>query len=129
MTRQQPSTRRLAVPYILLSGGVALILFSFMLPARLLSQSNWTPEQAKQYQAASLKLHSLSHASLHSTPEADREAQQNQLKQADADYQAIRSQLDSATKRPKNIAFAMRILGAGLLIVGGITLYFTRTQD
>ncbi len=82
-----------------------------------------------QYQAASLKLHSLSHAALHSTPEADRESQQMELKQADADYQAIRAQLDSATNRPKNIAFAMRIIGAGLLIVGGISLHRLRTDE
>ncbi len=129
MTRQPPSTRRLVVPYILLVGGVALVLFSFMLPTKLLSQSGWTPEQAKRYQDASLKLHSLSHASLHSTPEADREAQQRELNQADADYQAIRRQLDSATNRPKNIAFAMRLVGGGLLIVGGIAFYRLRADE
>lgn len=129
MTRPYPSTRRLTVPYILLIGGMALVLLSSLLPAKLLSPSSWSTEQAKQYQAASLKLHSLSHAALHSTPETDRKAQQKELRQADADYKDIRAQLDAATSRPKHIAFALRVFGAGLLIIGGIALYRLRTPE
>lgn len=125
MNTQSSNTNRwLAIPTLLFSGGIALLLLSLMLPAKALSRSSWTPAKAKQYQAASLKLHSLSHASLHPTPDSDPKSQQKALEQADTEYKSIRAELDAATNRPKNIAFAMRLIGISLCLVGGVSLYF-----
>lgn len=121
--------RWLAIPALFFTGGIVLILLSFILPAKALSRSGWTQEQAKQYQAASLKLHNLSHASLHPTADANQAAQRKELEQADAEYKSIRAQLDAAINRPRNFAFTMRLMGGGLIAIGGAALYFGRPNQ
>src|SRR3954464_7739875 len=78
-----------------ITGGIVILLTSLLWPNKSTSHSNWSLEQAKQYQAASVKLHSLSHASLHADPGTDPQTARKELQQAEDDYQAIRSQLDS----------------------------------
>jgi hypothetical protein len=112
-----------AISIIPLTGGIVLILLSLIWPTAAVSHGNWSPEKAKQYQSAAVKLHSLSHASLHASPDADQQAMRNELQQAEKDYQAIRSQLDSAIERPKHLAWALRVAGVALAISGGFAIY------
>lgn len=129
LNKQTPKDGRwLAIPALLFTVGIVLILLSFILPAKALSRSGWTQDQAKRYQAASLKLHSLSQASLHPTADADPAAQHKELARADAEYKMIRAQLDAATNRPQNIAFIMRLIGGGLIAIGGTAVYLGRPE-
>ena len=115
-----------AIPALLLIGGIALILLSIVLPGSAVRRANWSQEQATKYQAASVKLHSLSHASVHPSPDADRQAMRTELQQAEADYQAIRAELDSAINGPQNLALGMRAAGVALALAGGFGMYWFR---
>ncbi len=124
---QQAVSVRAAIPALLLIGGIALVLLSLVLPGRAIGRANWSQKQATQYQAASVKLHSLSHASVHPSPDADRQAMHQELQQAEADYKAIRAQLDSAIDGPKNFTRTIRAAGIVLVLAGGLGMYYVRT--
>lgn len=110
---------RAACSLICLVSGIALILVPVFLPKSILSQGSWSQEQAQKYQAASVKLHGLSMSSVNRSPDADPEAFRKELKQAEQDYAAIRSQLDSALARPSKITWILRGIGLAILVVGG----------
>jgi hypothetical protein len=116
-------------PPLLLIAGFSLIGVSLIWPTNSTNGSGWTPAQAKQYQAASEKLHSLSHAALHPTAETDLRAKRQELEQAQEDYSVIRSQLDSAIAWPRTIAIAMRIGGILLGTIGAYLLYSQRAAS
>jgi hypothetical protein len=126
---QQTAGVRAAIPAVLLTGGIVLILLSFVWPRGAVSHANWSPEQAKQYQDAAVKLHGLSHASVHPSPDADPQTKRKELQQAEADYKTIRTQLDSAIDGPKH--FARTIGGVGILLVlaGGFGMYYLRAPN
>jgi hypothetical protein len=117
---------RAALPFVCIVAGIVLILLSVSLPKRVLNQGSWSQEQAEKYQAASVKLHSLSNASLNPAPDAEFEARRKELAQAEKDYQAIRIQLDAALARPSKIVWLLRGLGVVLLALGGYTAYAKR---
>src|SRR4051812_28359615 len=109
---------RTALPLILLAGGVLLVLASFLLPSGAINTSSWTPAEAKQYQAASIKLHGLSHATVHATAD-QQQALHRQLEEAQTEYNAIREKLDTSIDRPHKMALILRPAGFPLLAVGG----------
>ena len=113
---------RSALAAVALVAGIGLILLSVFCPGGSASHANWSPEQAKQYQQASLKLHSLSHAPNTST-EAEQQAYHRELKQAEADYQAIRAKLDSAMEGSSTFLRSLRWGGAIFSAIGGFGLY------
>jgi hypothetical protein len=117
---------RSAVPAALLLAGILLILASFLLPAGAVGRANWSPEQAKKYQSAAVKLHRLSHESLHPSPDADQQAARNELQQAEQDYRDMKSQLDAAITRPKYVGWGLRGLGILLLAAGGFGTVYVR---
>jgi len=123
---RQPFDSWKAIPAILLTSGIVLILLSLFWPTGTVSHANWSPDQAKQYQAASVKLHGRSHASVHPSPDADPQAMRKELQQAEADYKAIRTQLDSAINGPKRFALALRAAGIAILVAGGAGMYYFR---
>lgn len=108
--------------------GIGLILLSLVWPSSSLSRATWSQKQAEEFQAASVKLHDLSHSVTHAIAE-DLAAHQRDLAKAEADFKSIRADLDSAINRPKNHALTMRILGAALLIAGGIGVFATRASN
>ena len=124
--RDQKLDWRTALPATSLAGGILLILLSLFWPSGATSRANWSAEQAKQYQAASIKLHSLSHASVHPGTDVDPQAQRKELQQAEADYKAIRAELDSAIDRPKHLILAFRVAGVTLVAAGGLGMYYAR---
>ena len=111
---------------VLLASGILLVLLSLFWPSGGVAHSNWSPEQAKKYQEASVKLHSLSHASVHSSSEVDQAAMRKDLQQAEAEYNAIRTKLDSAIDQPKRFSHMLRWTGIALMAVGGWGLYRLR---
>jgi hypothetical protein len=117
---------RAALPLVCIVAGVVLILLSVSLPKRTLNQGSWSQEQAEKYQAASVKLHSLSHSSIQSSPDSDPETIRKELQQAEKDYQAIRAQLDAALARPSKIVWVLRGIGLALLAIGGYAAYSSR---
>src|SRR5262245_5097808 len=112
-----PLDWRAAFPLICLVAGIALIIAPVFLPKSILTKGSWSQEQADKYQAASVKLHSLSQASVHRAPDADSAAFHKELKQAEQDYAAMRGKLDSALARPSKIIWLLRGLGIALLAV------------
>jgi hypothetical protein len=116
---------RAAFPLVLLVGGVVLLLASFFLPSRMLGHGGWSTEDAKRYQAASVKLHTLSHTAVHAKP-ADQPQMRKDLAEAQSDYESIRKELDSAISGPRRTALTLRILGGLLLVSGGISAFLTR---
>ncbi len=113
----------------LLTGGFVLIALSLFWPGHAVSRASWSQAQAQQYQAASVKLHSLSHASLHPTSGADAQAARKALDDARTDYESIRAQLDSAIDAPKRMALIVRAIGVALILAGGIGMYYFRAPS
>ncbi len=125
VSSQPTASRGSNISAIAIIAGIGLILLSLVWPSSSLSRATWSQEQAQQFQAASVKLHDLSHGATHPTAEA-LAAHERELAKAEAEFKSIRADLDSAINRPKNHALAMRILGAILLIAGAIGIFSTR---
>jgi hypothetical protein len=123
LAKQSPRQSTLAA--ILLAGAILLLAVSFFWPGQSVSRAAWSPEQAKAYQAASVKLHSLSQQSVATAGSNNDKALREKLAEAEAEYKAIRSQLDSAIDRPKHITLALRICGS-LSAIAGLSLIYRR---
>jgi hypothetical protein len=125
----QKPARQSPLAAILLGGGILVLVVSFFWPGQTISRAAWSDEQAKAYQTASVKLHSLSHETTAAAANATADkALREKLDKAQAEYKAIRSQLDSAIDRPKYVTFAMRI-AACLMAIVGLTLIYRRAND
>jgi hypothetical protein len=111
----------------LLAGGILLFALSFVWPGQAASRAAWSPEQAKAYDAASIKLHSLSQETVAGAGSNNAKALRAKVDQAEAEYKVLRSQLDSAIDRPKHITLALRI-SASLLAIVGLTLINRRAK-
>jgi hypothetical protein len=122
----QPSLRT-SLAGGLIVAGVGLLLISFFWSGQAVSRASWSAEQAKEYQAASVKLHSLSQESVAASGSNNDKALREKLAQAETEYKAIRSQLDSAIDRPKYVTFALRILGL-VMAIAGLALIYRRTN-
>jgi len=123
---KQPA-RQSSLAAVLLAGGILLLVVSFFWPGQSVSRSTWSPEQAKAYQAASVKLHGLSQETVAAAGSNNDKANREKLARAEVEYKAIRSQLDSAIDRPKYITYAMRIFGS-LFAIAGLTLIYRHSN-
>jgi hypothetical protein len=123
---KQPA-RQSSLAIALLAGGILLFALSFVWPGQSASRAAWSPEQAKAYDVASIKLHSLSQETVAAAGSNNAKALRSKIDQAEAEYKAIRSQLDSAIDRPKHITLALRI-SATLLAIVGLTLIYRRSN-
>jgi hypothetical protein len=121
----KPPARQSSLAAALLAAGILLLAVSFFLPGQSVSRSAWSPEQAKAYQDASVKLHGLSQQTVAAAGSNDDKSNREKLAQAEAEYKAIRSQLDSAIDRPKYITHALRIVGS-LMAIAGLALIYRR---
>jgi hypothetical protein len=121
MADNEPETlspRQTLLPGALMVAGILLLLVSAFWPGKAVSRAAWSPEQANAYQAASVKLHSLSQQSVASAGSNDEQALREKLANAEAEYKTIRTQLDAAIDRPKHLTLILRICGSLLAIVG-----------
>lgn len=119
--RKSPAT-------VLIVVGVAMIAVSFVWPTKASQRGAWSLEQAMRYQAATMKLHGLSHDVAHATP--DREAAvREELNEARADYDALRKDLDAALSRPRRWAWLLRAAGILTLLLGGARLFTLPADD
>jgi Flp pilus assembly protein TadB len=116
---------RTALAIALIATGLLLVVASVIIPAGAAAGTNWSPEQAKQYQAASVKLHSLSQSSAAATPEKRRELK-SQLQDAEKDYASRRADLDSAIGRPNRMRWFLRLAGVVVAAAGGACAYLSR---
>lgn len=123
----KPPARQSSLAVFLLAGGILLLAISFFWPGQSLSRSAWSSEQAQAYQAASVKLHGLSQETVATAGSNNDKANREKLERAEAEYKAIRAQLDSAIDRPKYITYTLRILGS-LLAIAGLTLIYRRSN-
>lgn len=130
MADNEPDRKLAWLPILagsLLASGIGLTLLSFFWTNVASGHSNWSPEQAEQYQAAAARLHGLSHESVHATRNGDAQAVHEKLEKAKVEYDALRTQLDAAIVRPGQIAFVLRTAGFALLAAGGFGLYYSQT--
>lgn len=110
--------------------GIALIALSMFWPSTATAgRSNWSPQQAKQYQQASARRHELSNKPRQDLTAAERLAYDREAEQAKAEYDAIRADLDSAIGSSAKITTILRLAGAVLIITGCIVLYLRRTPS
>jgi hypothetical protein len=121
---KQPALHSAVAPS-LLALGILVLAVSFFWPGQSVSRTAWSPEQAKAYQTASVKLHNLSQERVATAGSNSDKANREKLTQAESEYKAIRAQLDSAIDRPKYITYALRIIGS-LLVITGLTLIYRR---
>ena len=126
MADNEPATQPAGQPVLpatLLAVGILLLVVSFFWPGQSVSRATWSLEQAKAYQAASVKLHSLSQETVASAGANNEKDLREKLAKAETEYKAIRTQLDAAIDRPKHITVAMRICGSLLAIIGLSMIY------
>lgn len=126
MASSEQETQRAPQPIgaaSLLIGGILLVLASFFWPGQSSSRAAWSNEQAKAYDAASVKLHSLSQETVAAAGSNDEKALRAKVARAEAEYKVLRSQLDSAIDRPKHITLTLRIVGTLMAIAGLVLIY------
>jgi hypothetical protein len=131
MADNEPEHRsdwRTALAIALIALGLLIVVASVIMPASAAGGTNWSLEQAKQYQAASVKLHSLSHTSASANPEKQRELK-SQLQEAEKDYASRRVDLDSAISRPTRVRWILRMAGVAVAAAGGVCAYLSRKTD
>ena len=123
-----PSASRQLPAAIFLVAGLSLLAASFLVPSQATSRASWSPEQAHAYQRASVKLHGLSHELEHAAGSKDEPAIKEKVKEAQAEYGALRTQLDAAIDRPKHIATTLQIGGSLLIATGAFVMFVKREK-
>jgi hypothetical protein len=99
-----------------------MILASFTVPTGSLESLTWDDAKAQEFQSAAARFHELSHAATDAGA-ANAESLPSQLAAAQAEYEALRSQLDAARIRPRQVAVVLRWLGVAITITGGVFYY------
>jgi hypothetical protein len=127
ISKNDDAARHKALAALLIVAGVGVISISFVWPTRATQRRAWSLEQAKQYQAASSKLHGLLHEKANAQPGRDVTVRK-QLDSAKAEYDALRRDLDSAMSRPQRWAWMLRLGGMLAVFLGGVLL-FTLPKD
>src|SRR5262245_54898937 len=130
MKENEPAKKPLAwqpiVAAVLLAGGVGTVALSFVWARVFDARANWTTEQAREYQAAAVKLHSLSHEYAQQTRQGPEQQMRDKLEAAKTEYESLQGQLEAARARPANVALGLRLSGLALMAAGGVGLYRSR---
>ena len=114
---------RATISAIAISLGIGLIVLSLFWPSSpSAATASWTPEQAKQFQKASARLHELSHTPDNATP-AQKVAHDRELKQAEAEFHTLHADLEAAINRSGRWTSILRFVGAGLIVCGFLGFY------
>lgn len=129
MTRHEPANTlawRSVTAVVLLVAGLGFIAWSFIVANVSTGHAAWSQEQAREYQAASSKLHSLSHEFALAAQSGNEPTVRDELRRAKSEYDELRGQLEIAMARPGRIAFWLRFAGLLLIAVGAVGLYWVR---
>jgi hypothetical protein len=112
-----------ALSILLLVIGAGFVVWSFVKPSLSSARAAWTQEHADAYQVTAIKLHGLAHEAIHATGSAKEREVKAELEKAQAEYDVLRTQLESAIARPNRIAWMLRIGGILLMAAGAGVLY------
>jgi hypothetical protein len=112
-----------ALAALLLALGIGAIGLSFTRHVDTSGRIAWSQDEARQYQAAAKKLHGLSHEFVHASQRADGPEVRAELHKAQAEYDALRTQLESAMARPWYIALLLRVGGVLLMLGAAFCLF------
>jgi hypothetical protein len=104
--------------------GLVLFAVSFVWPASSTSTAAWTTEQAVEYQAASSNLHRLSHEYARTVGTDKAQKVRAELDKAQSDFATLSEDLESAIRRPKRLAWYLRIAAAILVAAGAIGIFY-----
>jgi hypothetical protein len=107
---------------VLLFGGVAAVLFSFLLPFVFSAESSWSTDQANELQRASQELQRLVTRGGKST------AEKKQLAELQAKIADLHEQLDGKISRPYWMSIVCSVLGVGMVAAGAGMYYFQPAQ-
>ncbi len=119
------ATKRQFLAGVLLILGLLLLAFSFVGFANSTQVANWTPQEAREYQASSKNLHRLSHEYARKASTNEGQKVKAELQEAQQQYQKLRTNLDSAIARPRRFTWFAR-LGGLLLMAAGIAAFLYR---
>ena len=109
-------------PLILLVIGGTLFGLSFASFVRGDGRSVWTDEKAVQYQQAAAKFHHLAHEAGHLGSSGDSAHSPDDLLQAQAAFERLRTELDSARSATIPWPLLLRVVG-GTIAVAGVIAY------
>jgi hypothetical protein len=118
-----PTVWPVALAGLLLIAGIASIVLSFSRYVAASGQVAWSQDEALQYQAAAVKLHGLSHQFVHESRQGNQQSVRAELDKAQTEYDALRTQLESAMNRSKYIARMLRVSGVLLMTGAALCLY------
>lgn len=130
MTNHEPATMpawRPIVAAVMLAIGIGLVALSFAWSTIFNGNGGWSNEQAREYQAASQQLHSLSHEYSQRARQGNDSALHEELEKAKLEYDSLRSDLDAAIARPRRVEIALRTIGMALIGASGVLLYQSRS--
>jgi predicted PurR-regulated permease PerM len=109
--------------------GVSLIILSLIWPSVSTGRSQWSYEQAREYQSVSGELHGLSHQAAHQEEvRSDVDALADKVKAAQSEFQRLHEELETARQSPLRVATALRFLGVVLVVLGAIIYYHQWSQ-
>jgi flagellar basal body-associated protein FliL len=115
-------------PLILIAVGVALLGLSFASFVHSDGRSVWTEEKAVQYQQAAATFHQLAHEAGHLGGSEDSTRVNDNLQQAQSDFEQLRTELESARRGSIHWPVLLRIAGTTLAVAGAISFFATRRK-
>jgi hypothetical protein len=108
-------------------GGVSLVALSF-LPAFASGKARWTPDKARAYQEASVKIQELSHKVAQESPDTVSRATSDEVNEALDNFDQLRHELESVRSQSGLWAIALRAIGICLVALG-IAGYVASTRS
>jgi hypothetical protein len=134
--------QRVNWPLAVLVLGVLLVVLSLLWPALSSGRAQWSDEQARAYQQISAELHGLSHSPDdgrhhthdHATPHdhaapGDPRSHAEQIAAAQARFNELRGELESAQQGPMRIAKLLWMTGILLVCAGGVASFRRQQRD
>lgn len=119
--QRSSALQRLGPAFI--GGGLLLSLLSFVVQPLADANPTWTEQQGRDLEAATTRLHALTHQHGHRENKAAVQGMDNndELRQAQEKFSRLKAKLDKVRHRGVNLAQFAKWFGAGLVTVGAIS--------
>lgn len=119
--QRSSALQRLGPAFI--GGGLLLLLLSFVVQPLADANPAWTEQQGRDLEAATTRLHALTHQFGHRENAAAVQGTVNndELHQAQEEFSRLKAKLDKVRHRGVNLAVFAKWFGAGLVTVGAIS--------